>query len=254
MIKVTVLVDNNSAKFLEKEHGMSMYIDFGCGQYLFDTGSSDLFLRNAKVLNIPVKDVKTVILSHGHWDHGNGLEHLQNKDLIAHSFIHKKRYRLNNSYLGLSLSKEDLEKRYNVIYKDKSCEIAPNMYFLTSVKRSKEETKFLLENGDFDQIEDDSSIAIKTQKGIVLLSGCAHAGVENHIKEVLKITGEKQIYAVVGGLHLKTESEAHEIGGFLKKHVSGIVYTGHCTTRLAMMTLAGYVPVEGIYSGFEVKF
>ena len=81
-MKITVLVDNKSGR-CPGDHGLSFLIE-NSEKILFDTGASDLFLKNAKMLDIDINDIDFIVLSHGHWDHGNGLKFIKNKKLICH--------------------------------------------------------------------------------------------------------------------------------------------------------------------------
>jgi len=253
-MRITVLSDNSPSNNLQCEHGLSVYVELDQNKFILDTGASNIFSKNAHKLGIDLSQLDFCVLSHGHWDHANGLPFLkEGTKIIAHPHIFKKRYRLNSSYIGISLNKEVATQQFDFEFIDDSKQIEENVFFLTNIMRTKVDNNFLLENGDFDLLEDDSSIVIKTKKGLVLLSGCAHAGIKNHIVEACRITGERSIYAIIGGLHIKTAEEANEIGPFLNTYVTGTVYTGHCTSRGALMALAAYVPVENIYSGFEFK-
>ena len=121
MIKITVLNDNRSdGKYLH-EHGLSFYIKTDTNKkILFDTGQSDVFLKNAETLGIDVNRVDVVVLSHGHYDHGNGLLFLRDKILVCHPDCFIKRYRkwtmLN---IGLNVSLNELQKRFNLILSKK---------------------------------------------------------------------------------------------------------------------------------------
>ena len=69
-IKITTLVENSVyGKGLQGEHGLSLLVDTGEHRLLFDTGASDLFIRNARILGIDLKEVDFLVLSHGHRDH-----------------------------------------------------------------------------------------------------------------------------------------------------------------------------------------
>ena len=75
-IKITTLVENSVyGKGLQGEHGLSLLVDTGEHRLLFDTGASDLFIRNAGALGIDLDDVDFLVLSHGHRDHTGGLHH-----------------------------------------------------------------------------------------------------------------------------------------------------------------------------------
>jgi 7,8-dihydropterin-6-yl-methyl-4-(beta-D-ribofuranosyl)aminobenzene 5'-phosphate synthase len=72
--KITTLAENSVyGKGLQGEHGLSLLVEAGEHKVLFDTGASDLFLRNARLLGLDLSDVEYVVLSHGHRDHTGGL-------------------------------------------------------------------------------------------------------------------------------------------------------------------------------------
>jgi 7,8-dihydropterin-6-yl-methyl-4-(beta-D-ribofuranosyl)aminobenzene 5'-phosphate synthase len=89
-MKITILVENTASLNFQAEHGLSYLIEDDC-EVLFDTGHSDLFLKNAKKLNVDLRSIKVIVLSHGHWDHGNGLKYLNEKKLICHPNAFQKR-------------------------------------------------------------------------------------------------------------------------------------------------------------------
>jgi 7,8-dihydropterin-6-yl-methyl-4-(beta-D-ribofuranosyl)aminobenzene 5'-phosphate synthase len=77
-VKLTVLTENVAGSKLIAEHGLSYLVETGAKTILFDTGYSDTFLKNADCLDINIeKVIDTIVLSHGHWDHGDGLECLE---------------------------------------------------------------------------------------------------------------------------------------------------------------------------------
>lgn len=74
--KITTLVENCVyGRKLQAEHGLSLYIEIQGNRILFDTGASDLFIRNARLLRIDLQKVDYLILSHGHSDHTGGLRY-----------------------------------------------------------------------------------------------------------------------------------------------------------------------------------
>ena len=92
-MKITVLTENVAGGKLLAEHGLSYLIEIDDEKILFDTGHSDVFLKNAKTLEIDIEnEVKTIVLSHGHWDHGDGLRFIENKKLITHPASFSKRF------------------------------------------------------------------------------------------------------------------------------------------------------------------
>ena len=78
-MKLTVLTENLAGGRLLAEHGLSYLIEHDEKTILFDTGHSNVFLKNAERMGIDIHDkVDVVVLSHGHWDHGDGLHFLEN--------------------------------------------------------------------------------------------------------------------------------------------------------------------------------
>ncbi|MDY0282550.1 MAG: MBL fold metallo-hydrolase [Salinivirgaceae bacterium] len=72
-MKLIVLNDNYASSICGGEHGLSYYIEFGNKVILFDAGPSDIILRNAEKLYVDLNTIQDIVLSHGHWDHGDGL-------------------------------------------------------------------------------------------------------------------------------------------------------------------------------------
>lgn len=72
-MRATILVDNLAARGLEAEWGLSIYVEYQGHAILLDTGASDRFARNADALGIDLSTVSFGVLSHAHWDHGNGM-------------------------------------------------------------------------------------------------------------------------------------------------------------------------------------
>ncbi len=105
-MKISVLTENCAGSYTMAEHGLSYLIEFDGKTILFDTGQSDMFLKNAQTLNIKMENIDMVILSHGHFDHGNGLSYLSGFNLLCHPGCFEKRYRkTDHTYIGLKNSK-----------------------------------------------------------------------------------------------------------------------------------------------------
>nr|WP_320117484.1 MBL fold metallo-hydrolase [uncultured Marinifilum sp.] len=234
-MKIKILMDNTAKEGFDSVHGFSSIVEAG-KKILFDLGPNELFLKNAEKLGEDLKDIDTIVLSHGHWDHGDGLAYLSNKKLILHpsSFIERFRKR-NNTHVGLAMSKEELQKKYEII---ESCEpywLSEQMVFLGEIPRENDfesqESPFLLPDGMPDFVPDDSAIAIKLTKGLVVISGCAHAGICNTVSYARKVCGVDKVYAVLGGFHLKEIDEVtNKTIQFLKDEKVELVGPTHCTS------------------------
>ena len=117
-MKLQVLVDNNT--FIDMyylgEPAVSYYIEDEDTKILFDTGYSNIFIDNAKKMNIDLNNIDKIVLSHGHNDHTRGLNYLDlndKKDLICHedALNYKE---LDNLSIGIELNKKQLEEKYNL--------------------------------------------------------------------------------------------------------------------------------------------
>jgi 7,8-dihydropterin-6-yl-methyl-4-(beta-D-ribofuranosyl)aminobenzene 5'-phosphate synthase len=223
IIKVLMEDDN-----ILNEHGLSLYIEYENKKILFDTAQSDLFIKNGNKMGIKFNDINTVVLSHGHYDHGNGLKYLSKKDLICHPDAFLKRYRSDGTYIGLNQTKEEISSKFNLIETKKVYYINKKICFLGEVKGRL--TKYKLENGENDYIKDDSALVINDNKGLIIITGCSHSGIDNIINYSKQVMNNENIYAVIGGFHLKEIDENTRGMVNLFKNIEKI-YTGHCTSK-----------------------
>ena len=237
-IKIFVLNDDrcSSSNFCNK-HGFSLYIQTEKSNFLFDVGQDDSFIKNANLLGLNLKNVDWLVLSHGHYDHTDGLKFLNKKiNLICHpnSLVWRKSNR-TSKYNGIPFNKDELQKHFNVVFSKKFKQLDDQTYFLGEILRK---TNFecktfpsTYKNGKVDTAKDDTGIAIKTDKGLIVISGCGHSGICNTIEQAKAITKESKIYAVLGGFHLKEIDEQVDktIEYFLANKIQKL-YLGHCTS------------------------
>jgi len=258
-MKLTVLNDNAPGDVCGSEHGLSYLIEADKA-ILFDTGASDLFLKNASLLNLDLNLVDTVVLSHGHWDHGNGLKYLKSKTLITHPDSFQKKYRKKDkSYIGLPFSKDEATKKFNLITSKKDYKISDQITFLGQIPRlnnfESKSTSFALEDGTEDFVHDDSAIIVKTSKGLVIISGCAHSGICNIIDYAIKLTGNSKVYGVIGGFHLKKNNAQTKqtIKYFNNLNIKKI-YPSHCTALPALAAFHQTFNTKQVLSGDIIYF
>ena len=224
-LKITVLCENSVILpfGLIGEHGFAAYIEYKGENYLFDTGQGKGLVDNSIILKKDLRNIKSLYLSHGHYDHTLGLPSLlQIKsplDVYAHPDIFKNRFCLidgKKKFIGLPYTRaylEGLGAKFTLLREFN--EIENGIYLSGEVERSTSFEKIdpgmkmihEKEGEVDDNIMDDYSLAINTAKGLVILLGCAHAGVINIINHFIKKTGNNQIYAVLGGTHLGFASD-----------------------------------------------
>ncbi len=259
MLKITVLNDNAPGSICGSEHGLS-YIVHADKTILFDASPSDIFLKNAQKLNINIDSIDTVVLSHGHWDHGNGLKYLSKKILITHPDSFQKKYRKKNrSYIGLPLSEEEAKEKFELILSKKPFKISEQITFLGEIPRTNnfeaQSTGFELENGMEDFVLDDSALAVNTKKGLVVISGCAHSGICNIIEYARKITKQTQVYGVIGGFHLKENNlQTQKTIEYFKQLRISKIYPSHCTALPALSAFYQNFKIKQVLSGNIIYF
>lgn len=230
-MKVSVLVENNEWKEYQGEHGLSLLVEIDGKSYLFDTGKSDLFLKNMKKMGVTFNALEAIILSHGHYDHGDGLKYVEKKvDLICHPNVFVKRYRKkDDTYLGIDMSREEAAKRFNLIEKITPYYLDQKLVFLGEIPREKKETSYYLEGHRIDYILDDSALVYIENNMLNIITGCSHAGVVNIINYAKQVTNINKINTLIGGFHLKKIDEEVKALRKIFKDINGI-YTGHCTS------------------------
>lgn len=245
----------------------------GRGQkILFDTGFSDLFLKNAQILGIDLTDLDAIVFFHGHDDHMGGLYHLmeyykarqveEKADLILHPNALCPKC-LNGKNMGNVLSPELLEGYFNIIPVSGSYALTPHLTFLGQIPRvlefenthSKVVTKL---NGDWeeDKLLDDTSLVFDGEEGLVILSGWAHAGICNTVEAAKAITGKSKIQDIVGGFHLlhPTEERMDKTANYLSQLGLSHITPCHCTDFPSRCRIHQAVPVRPIGSGSVLEY
>lgn len=259
-MKLTVLCENTAGGHFQAEHGLSYFIEQDNETILFDTGHSDVFVKNARALGIDLQSrVTSVVLSHGHWDHGDGLSHIENKTLITHPDSCMRRYRKSDgSYIGLSLSKAELRRRFRCIESKEPYYIQEHILFLGEVPRlnafESQQTSFRDENGEDDFVPDDSALVIMQNNALIIVVGCSHAGICNIIDYARKITGVDTVEAVIGGFHLKKKNtQTVQTIEYLKAINVKILYPSHCTELPALASFYDAFQIEQLKTGRKLK-
>ena len=223
-IKITILCENETSKkaarYCRSEWGFSAFVETEQTNILFDTGHTDLYKHNANALRIDLNRSDFIVLSHHHWDHTGGM--------ASHEFREKKKLVLHPHILDkVSAEKADLFKRdFEIIASKKSLELASGIFFLGEIPR-----KTSFEKGEHkgDLMLDDTAIAIKTEKGLIVLTGCSHSGICNICEYAKEVTGQS-LYAVVGGFHLNKKNEAlvRKTVEYFKSQNVEHLYPMHC--------------------------
>lgn len=260
-MKIVVLTENVAGKRFLAEHGLSYLVEIDGEKILFDTGHSNVFLKNAALLGIDIcNDIENVVLSHGHWDHGDGLQFLKNKTLITHPASFKKRFRkIDHSPVGLSFTKEKILKKFRLTETINHWQITGNLWFLGEIPRLNEfeskTTPFIFENGEDDFVPDDSALAAIVNQELIVITGCSHAGICNICEYAKRVTGISRIKAVIGGFHLKYQNQqTFETVEYFKKNAVEKLYPSHCTELPVLAKFHDAFGIEQVKTGMIIDF
>ena len=225
-----VIYDNKARKGLESGWGFSCIVD---GKVLFDTGAeAEPLMRNMSRLMVDVEKISSVVISHDHWDHTGGLwEILRSRKGIK-------------VYASGSFSDE---------FKAGVKDLGGKLYFpsrLTEVSKNIFVTRGI--EGEYKgEILAERALVVKGQKGVSIITGCAHPGIIRMVRSIRESMNIKKIYMVFGGFHLeKTSREdiTNIMGTLLDMGVSK-VGPCHCTGDKARRIFQGkfhknYIPVK----------
>ena len=208
-MRVRLLTENlASDMYWLAEWGFSAWIEYGDHRILFDSGFSDVWVRNAGHAGIDLETADVIALSHFHRDHTRGL--------LSHPFRPGKRLICHPRVLEDSLETDDqrilddysrirqvLARDFRVEPTTAAAEFLPGAFYLGEVPRV---TGF--EKGAFfdDPMPDDTALAFRSPEGAIVISGCSHAGICNICEYAKDVTGQK-LHAVIGGFHLLHDEE-----------------------------------------------
>ncbi|KQC04606.1 MAG: hypothetical protein APR53_09930 [Methanoculleus sp. SDB] len=268
-MRYTVLCDNNTLidRYFRAEPGFSLWIEENDARILFDTGYSDVFIGNACRMGIPLQDTDYLVLSHGHIDHTGGMSpflHLLAENdweggasrrpaVVAHPDVFSRRVREDAGDVGCDISADVVAGRTNLTLSSAPVWLTESCVFLGEIPRNfsfeawKPRGKLLTREGWVDdRIPDDSALALLTPEGLVIVTGCSHAGICSVIDYAMQITGEDRIADVIGGLHLYKASPDRilETAEYLADIAPGEVHACHCTGLRAQVAFANFINLQ----------
>jgi 7,8-dihydropterin-6-yl-methyl-4-(beta-D-ribofuranosyl)aminobenzene 5'-phosphate synthase len=261
--RITILYDAfGKPSPLQKDWGFSAFVEYDGKQLLFDTGNNaDIFARNVKELGIDLKKLDFAVISHRHGDHTSGLSYLLSVNPGVRIYAPKEGFGVFGAALPGTFYRKDEslpdDMRYygghppekmvfgtpwagaNFVWIDSVTEVAPGISLISTVSQSP---------GTLELRE--LSLAIKSPKGVILVVGCSHPGIEKILEASSAI--DKHVHLVFGGLHLVTtpDPEITRLTAVLHDQWKvDRMAPGHCTGEPAFAAFRKVFGDQYIYAG-----
>ena len=271
-MRIVNLIENTpGAEGCLYEHGLSFYIETKNHKLLVDTGASDAFIHNAKVLGVDLTKVDTVILSHGHYDHSGGIlsfvamnptAKIYMQQNAAGEYYHKDE--TVEKYIGID---QEIKSLPQVVWVDGDCKIDDELELISNVTgrrlwpQGNMELKELV-NGEFvqDEFSHEQYLVITDGDKKLLVSGCAHNGVLNILEKYRELYGDHP-YAMISGFHMRKKSDYTDEDIAVMEETARefcdtdtVFYTGHCTGEYPFEVMKKILGEQLIYvhSGEEI--
>jgi len=276
-MEITVLVDNNTLidRYFFAEPGLSLLIQDDETTVLFDTGYSDIFLKNAFKMGKDLTALDYLVLSHNHLDHTWGIEplikyytELQNEQrsftrptLVAHPEIFTSVHADGFKEFGCLLSEAKLAKHFPLQLSTQPQSLSSRLTFLGEIPRRNDFEALLTfgrkEGADKDDhVIDDSALVYHSSKGLVIITGCSHAGICNIIEYAKEICGDHRVVDIVGGFHLQQPPKRQLEGtiSYLSALQLEAVHACHCTDLSSKIALSRVVRLNEVGVGLSIKY
>jgi len=238
---------------------------------------TERILRNAQKMDIDLRHLDYLVLSHGHLDHTWGLDPLiklyteariagrscHEPKLVAHpeAFASKTLGRIGE--IGSLLSIEKLSGQFQLELSRKPVWLTDRLVFLGQIERTNDYEaqhplgKVSTPNGEADDyVVDDSALAYRSSRGLVVIVGCAHSGVCNIAEYAKKVCGDDRIIDIIGGFHL-LNPDASQIKGtcaYMQKLGLEALHACHCTDLASKIALSRVAPLKEVGVGLTLAY
>ncbi len=228
------------------EHGLSVYVETDMHRILADTGASGLFAQNAERLGIDLTKVDTVVLSHGHYDHGGGIMTISK--IAPDAVIYARKgvfgeYYHGDKYIGIDKRIRELKNLF-IVSGNYTVDNEMSLFSdITGQRMRPDGNRVLTDRSNGSDVPDrfshEQCLVISNAEGKFLLSGCAHNGIINILDRYREIYGGEPD-VVISGFHMTkktgyTEQEKEMIIKTAEElsRMNTVFYTGHCTGMAA---------------------
>jgi len=250
-MKITALVENFPSQGMKAVHGLALYIETEKHKILFDLGPDGTLFENAEKRNIDLSEVDTVIISHGHDDHGGALKRFLQINTQATIYVQRKAF--EKHYAKILLVKVDigldetLSDNRQIMMLDGDYKIDDELELFTVQSSSKchsNANDILRDKNGKDPFSHEQNLIIHGKQN-VLVMGCGHKGIVN----ILEVAMRYQPQICVGGYHLYNPISKKTVSDELLDEISNEIskykvqfYTCHCTGKEAYEYFANKMP------------
>ena len=246
-MKITTLIEDTcNNPNLTKEHGLSLFLSTCDHRILFDMGQSDQFIKNANSVGIDLSKSDLAIVSHGHYDHGGGLNSFLSVHKSAPVYIRKEAfeplYAKGPSEKFVGLEPATLNSKSRLVFTEDYHKIDDGLILFSQVDKNNKMPqgnqllyKLLDHTFHQDDFDHEQNLYVEEDYKKFLFTGCSHSGIVNIVEHFHHLFGSYPDY-VIGGFHLfnpvtgqsEEDSFLQEIADFFNK-TNAVFYTGHCT-------------------------
>lgn len=266
-MKIVSLVENSSTCGLRTAHALSLYIETKGHKLLFDLGSDDTILENARVLGVDLTQVDTVVISHGHRDHGGALPLFLGLNHRAKIYVQRGAFRSHFSHRAAGVSDISLDASLathpQVVLLDGDFELDDELK-LFKVRGERKlwsgANSSLYEGDAVDSFTHEQNLLILgNSDSSVLIMGCGHNGIVN----IMESVANHPPMLCVGGFHLTSPSANRDepkelldlICKELQRYSSTKFYTCHCTGERVFDYMKQQLPeLQYLHCGELIEF
>lgn len=276
-MKLNVLVDNNTYidRYFLGEPGLSFFIEENGIRILFDCGYSNIFLSNAQKMGIDLLNLDHLVFSHSHMDHTWGVDSLMREynNAVIESQPHKRpvvtahpKAFESTSVPGIGeisshISREKLGYHFDLNLTESPVNLTSRLLFLGYIPRKNDfealkPIGWKTVSGKDDFIPDDTAMAYKSSEGLVIITGCSHAGICNIVEHAKDVCNEDRVLDIIGGFHLLNPSEKQMQGTV--EYLSSLnlkkIHPCHCTDLNSKLRLGARLPIKEVGVGLSLEY